>query len=481
MSALKAEIERLNAENARFRSGELVTLQEKVTDTSFTSLKKELDDHVKGIHSRMDKFDKNQELCMTKLDNLEQTLAQVVQHLKINPSTSQSTPEDPSTKGEKDKEDEEDKDDHNNADAADRSNKDGDADKSDKGGDGASGRDSSAADRSYDKSKDKMPESENIFTNQDYGNIPEDVNDDDAFDAAYFEAEEEGRFEESFLFNEDQSVDPEHLERVRLFKALNMRLAKLSFRNYRNWWMRKGQLMSWSSWRNRSYGMLSARRREKISPEKLVKAGILLGKSSLDLKGNLSTMRNGTFRVSIGLFKFLSLTEIWVIRNKIRRSSNLNELLRDRLMDNAIHNNPQVVRNPYCVKFIHESKFGTFYLDYKHLLNYDVNQMLLVSTIIRTKGFATKAKADADTEILNYCTRKNIQQYFRKMKYINQSQPADFIEDPVDIEFQYHLSLARERKKHGESTAAEEPTQNEPSTPIIHCSDTEEGEVTRSE
>ena len=67
------------------------------------------------------------------------------------------------------------------------------------------------------------------------------------------------------------------------------------------------------------------------------------------------------------------------------------------------------------------------------------------------------------------------------MKYINQSQPADFIEDPVDIEVQYHLSLARERKKRGESTAAEEPSQNEPSTPIIHCSDAEEGEVTRSE
>ena len=60
----------------------------------------------------------------------------------------------------------------------------------------------------------------------------------------------------------------------------------------------------------------------------------------------ISTKRNGTFKISVDLFKFLSLTEIWVIRNKIRRSSNLNELLRDRLMENAIHNSPQVVRNP---------------------------------------------------------------------------------------------------------------------------------------
>ena len=150
-------------------------------------------------------------------------------------------------------------------------------------------------------------------------------------------------------------------------------------------------------------------------------------------------------------------------------------------MEHVVHNSPQVVRRPYCVKFIHEIKFGTFYLDYKHLLKYEVNQLVLVSTLLRTKGFATKAKADADAEIVSYCTRRNIHHYFRKTKHINQSQPADFIEDPVDIEVQYHLSLARERKKRGESTAAEVPVQNEPSTPIIHCSDTEEGEVTRSE
>ena len=67
------------------------------------------------------------------------------------------------------------------------------------------------------------------------------------------------------------------------------------------------------------------------------------------------------------------------------------------------------------------------------------------------------------------------------MKGVTKSQPSDFREDPVDLEVLHQLALARERKKRGESTAAEEPTQNEPSTPIIHCSDAEEGEVTRSE
>ncbi|KAL1805098.1 hypothetical protein ACET3Z_028166 [Daucus carota] len=523
LAALKAEISRLNVENARFRSGELVTLQEKVVDPSFSSLKQELNAHVKGIHSRMDKFDKTQELCLTKLDNLEQTLAQVVQHLKINPSTSQSTPEDPSTKGEKDKDDK-DKDD-SNADAADRGDKGGETDRSDKGGEGASKKDSSAD----SKSKGKMPETENIFTNQDYDNIPEDVDDDDAFDSAYFEAEEEGRFEEGFLFNEDQSVDPEHMEKVKMFKAQHeaskaklQELQKLvdekrttdelvKLEKQKLWdakckekredisrkvgesWDIARQILSGpqrepfndGKFKSFIYDLREANPNEDMFMRALALEleYLTIGVKNLlnEWEIIISTQRNGTFRVSIDLFKFLSLTEIWVIRNKIRRSSNLNELLRDRLMDCAIHNSPQVVRNPYCVKFIHEGKFGTFYLDHQHLLKYDVSQLVLVSTILRTKGFATKAKADVDIEIVNYCTRRNIHQYFRKMKYINQSQPADFIEDPVDIEVQYHLSLARERKKRGESTAAEEPTQNEPSTPIIHCSDAEEGEVTRSE
>ena len=127
------------------------------------------------------------------------TLAQVVDFLKIPKSTAQSTPEDPSTKGEKDK----------------------DKDQEDKGGASKgkeSSKDSSEAAK-HDKSKGKMPASDDIFSNQDYDNIPDDVADDDAFDAAYFQAEEEGHFEERFLFTEQEPIDPEHLERVQKFKA----------------------------------------------------------------------------------------------------------------------------------------------------------------------------------------------------------------------------------------------------------------------
>ena len=183
------------------KSGELVTLQEKVIDHPSTSLREEVCEHVKGIHSRIDK---NNELYMSKLDSLEKSMAQVIQHLKISKSTAQSTREDPSTKGDNDQ----DKD------------KDGD----DKGGESKeneAGKDNSEADKEQDKSKgkNKMPDSADIFINENYDNYPKDMEDDDVFDAAYHQAEEEGHFEESFLFPEEESADPEHFERVQNFKA----------------------------------------------------------------------------------------------------------------------------------------------------------------------------------------------------------------------------------------------------------------------
>ena len=165
------------------------------------------------------------------------------------------------------------------------------------------------------------------------------------------------------------------------------------------------------------------------------------------------TRRNGTFRLSVDFLKSFTVTELWVLRNKVKRCSNLNELLRDKLMECAEFNSPQVVRNPYRVKFINEGIFNSVYLNEEALPKYPVKQLILVSTLLRTKGFASKAKADADDVIANYCIRKDISKYTRKMKQVKKTQPADFKEDPVELEVMHHLALARERKKHGESTS----------------------------
>ena len=59
------------------------------------------------------------------------------------------------------------------------------------------------------------------------------MDDDDVFDATYRQVEEEGKFEESYLFQNEEPVDPEHEENVRKFKAEN-EARKLSFEITRN-------------------------------------------------------------------------------------------------------------------------------------------------------------------------------------------------------------------------------------------------------
>ena len=55
----------------------------------------------------------------------------------------------------------------------------------------------------------------------------------------------------------------------------------------------------------------------------------------------------GSFKVSLHLFENRSLSEIWVLLNKVKRSSKLNEVLRERLKEFASRASPQVVNNPH--------------------------------------------------------------------------------------------------------------------------------------
>ena len=45
------------------------------------------------------------------------------------------------------------------------------------------------------------------------------------------------------------------------------------------------------------------------------------------------------------------VSKLWVFLMKVRRSSKLNELLRDRIDELVVHNSPQVAYDPYSVSF----------------------------------------------------------------------------------------------------------------------------------
>ena len=57
--------------------------------------------------------------------------------------------------------------------------------------------------------------------------------------------------------------------------------------------------------------------------------------------------QEGSFKVSLNLFENRTLSELWILINKVSRSSNLNELLRDHLKEFAVKASPKVTSLPY--------------------------------------------------------------------------------------------------------------------------------------
>ena len=506
MAKLRAELARMIAENEKLKGAQLVTLQQKTEERPSSSYRDELKEE---IHDLAVEMRSNHELYMSKFETIDSKLDQLLRN--SNKSDDQPSGEDPSTKGEN--RDKGDRDDRGNS--SNQSNKDNTT----------SG---SAPDKETHKSKGKEPlhQSDNVFNSDSYDDYPQDMDDDDIFDATYRQAEEEeGKFDEGYLFQDEEPVDLEHEENVRKFKAEN-EARKRKLRDFqklledkliteeqikiekqkiydaaikqKNLDIRRKEGKSWDIARR----IFNGPQREPFDDNKFLSLiydlrevnpdeDVFMHAFALELNyltvgvNNLLeewelivyTQRNGSFRLSVESLKSFSVSELWVLRNKVRRSSNLNELLRDKLLEQAVFNSPQVVRNPYCVKFVHKEIFSTVYLNEEALPKYPAKQLALASTLLRTKGFASKAKSDADDVILAYCTRKNVAQYFRRMKNVTKSQPSDFREDPVDLEVLHQLALAKERKKRGESTTSEVPTREEPSTPILHTSDIEEGEV----
>ena len=120
--------------------------------------------------------------------------------------------------------------------------------------------------------------------------------------------------------------------------------------------------------------------------------------------------QEGSFKVSINLFENRTLSELWILINKVSRSSNLNELLRDHLREFAVRASPQVISLPYSVKFFRSTSLQTCNLDQESLKDYPAKHLVWIENMLRTTGFATRERVDAADMLQAYCM-KNIKRY----------------------------------------------------------------------
>ncbi|KAL1805072.1 hypothetical protein ACET3Z_028140 [Daucus carota] len=486
IARLQAELARMIAENERLKGAQLVTLEKKVEEEPSSSYRDELKS---DIHCLTVEMRSNHELYMSKFDEIDSKLDQLLRNSKSDAPTSG---EDPSTKGENRDKGGEDKGNSSN-----QSNKGNTTNTSD-----------SAPGRESEKSKGKQP----MHQQEDnYDAFPKEMDDDDVFDATYCQNHEDGAFDEAYVFQtEEEAVDQEHEELVRKFKQEN-EARKRKLRDFqklledkliteeeikkekqkiydaacvqKNLDVKHKVGKSWDIARR----IFNGPQREPFDDRKFMSLiydlreinpdeDLFMHALSLELwyitvavrnlldqwELIIYTRRNGTFRLSVEFLKSFTVTELWVLRNKVKRSSKLNELLRDKLMEHVDFNSPQIVKNPYCLKFINDDVLNTLYLNDESFPKYPVNQLILASTLLRTKGFASKEKADADKVIADYYLRNGIPKFTRKMKQVTKTQPAGFQEDLVDLEVMHQLALANERKKRGEATTAAQPSREEP-------------------
>ncbi|XP_063948174.1 uncharacterized protein LOC135152251 [Daucus carota subsp. sativus] len=167
MAKLKAELARMIAENEKLKGAQLVTLEKKADERPSSSSRDELKDE---IHELTVEMRSNHALYMAKFDDIDSKLDQLLRNSKSDVDTSK---EDPSTKGENRR-------DRGGGDKGDTDDRGNSSNQSNKGNTSESAPDNS------EKSK-----------------------------------EEEGKFEESYLFQDEEPVDLEHEENVRKFKAEN--------------------------------------------------------------------------------------------------------------------------------------------------------------------------------------------------------------------------------------------------------------------
>ena len=85
--------------------------------------------------------------------------------------------------------------------------------------------------------------------------------------------------------------------------------------------------------------------------------------------------------MSLNLFDNRALSELWILINKVSRSSNLNELLRDHLREFAVKASPQVISLPYSVKFFRSSSLQTCNLDPVSLKDYPARHLVWIENM----------------------------------------------------------------------------------------------------
>jgi hypothetical protein len=126
----------------------------------------------------------------------------------------------------------------------------------------------------------------------------------------------------------------------------------------------------------------------------------------------ISFLEKGTFVISTKFLEQRTYTELQAILIKIRRTTRLNELLREHVKEIVMKVSPEITQDPPMVRFMTNDLFRICYLTEDKLRDYPSNYLISVEKYLRSTGFSSTEK-DKAADTLRRFLMENVP-YYRK-------------------------------------------------------------------
>jgi hypothetical protein len=130
----------------------------------------------------------------------------------------------------------------------------------------------------------------------------------------------------------------------------------------------------------------------------------------------------GSHSVSLSFFEKRTLSELWIMMQKVPMCSKLNVLFREELMKFARRASPQIVDEPYQVKYLKNDILHSCHLQAKSMRLYKAKHLVWVEHLVRSSGFFSVEKQHAAEWLEQYCQGR-IKKYEKLKKQLKQLTP----------------------------------------------------------
>ena len=162
--------------------------------------------------------------------------------------------------------------------------------------------------------------------------------------------------------------------------------------------------------------------------------------------------REGTHTISTKFFHNRTLTQLQALAIKVRRTTNLNELLREYIFDLINKSEPEIFADHKVIRFVRENIFRNFLYDIHSLSLYPSEEVIRMEKFLRTSGFASEAKTQVADELKDFLL-KTVPYYKRRIVQAQDTLPDQPIlpeEDEVSIKLKWNYQICmQEIEFHG--------------------------------